>query len=915
MPLVLKDRVQETATANATDSFTLTGAVLGFQSFLEIGNGSDTYYSAFDFNGNWEVGLGNYTTAGPTLTRTTIYSSSNSNAAVTFPGTVNVFITYPSEKSVYQEADGIVAINTASFADGSAASPSITNTGDTNTGIFFPADNTTAFSANGVEAMRIGSTGTVGIGTAAAASRLTVGGDTRLAGDLLVDNNSQVGISSNISLYNFQPGRNTAVQIFNELESGFISFNGDEFGIFNNSNYMYMDVSSSLLFGTDGTERMRITPTGLVNISGLTASQPVFTDASNNLVSIATIPIANGGTNSSDTPTAGGIAYGTGTAYAITPAGTNGQVLTSTGSGVPTWTTPASSGVTSVSVVSANGLAGTVATATTTPAITLSTTITGVLKGDGTSISAAVSGVDFAPPTSTTNILKGAAGGGFAAAISGQDYCPATSGSSILYGNGAGGLNNVTIGTGLSFTTGTLSATNAGTVTSVGGTGTVSGISLSGTVTSSGNLTLGGTLDLSSPPAIGSTTANTGSFTTGAFSSVASFAAGSVSAPSITRTGDTNTGIFFPAADTIAFTEGGVEAMRITSDGNLGIGLTPAFNNRLAISSIYGPDYGGNQLAVYGQFVDPDGPASAGITLVADNTTLNFFASDSSSLTGLMNPGLRDMTFGTNNIERMRITSAGVVNITGLTASQAVLTDASKNLVSVATTGSGNIVRATRPTMSVTGAGFTLQDATDNTKQANFVLSSIPIATTYSYTLPNVTGTLAALNLAQTFTATQTFSGVTVSLGGVTTLGGAVTMNTTAGAISIGSGQTTGTLALGNTAQTGTITLGQSTVSQTTNIQAGATASGSTKTVNISTGGLAGSTTNTTIGSTAGTSTTTINSLLVQQTYTVANLPTGVAGARSFVTNALSPTFGSAVTGGGSVGVPVYHDGTSWKVG
>jgi hypothetical protein len=54
----------------------------------------------------------------------------------------------------------------------------------------------------------------------------------------------------------------------------------------------------------------------------------------------------------------------------------------------------------------------------------------------------------------------------------------------------------------------------AGTVTSVGGTGTVSGITLSGTVTTSGNLTLGGALDLSSPPAIGGTTPNTGRFTT-----------------------------------------------------------------------------------------------------------------------------------------------------------------------------------------------------------------------------------------------------------------------------------------------------------------------------------------------------------------------------------------------------------------
>jgi hypothetical protein len=54
----------------------------------------------------------------------------------------------------------------------------------------------------------------------------------------------------------------------------------------------------------------------------------------------------------------------------------------------------------------------------------------------------------------------------------------------------------------------------SGTVTSVSGTGTVNGLTLTGTVTSSGNLTLGGTLDLSSPPAIGGTTASTGRFTT-----------------------------------------------------------------------------------------------------------------------------------------------------------------------------------------------------------------------------------------------------------------------------------------------------------------------------------------------------------------------------------------------------------------
>jgi hypothetical protein len=57
--------------------------------------------------------------------------------------------------------------------------------------------------------------------------------------------------------------------------------------------------------------------------------------------------------------------------------------------------------------------------------------------------------------------------------------------------------------------------------------------------------------------------------------STATVGAGSNTAPSITTTGDTNTGIFFPAADTIAFSEGGVEAMRLDSAGNLGLGVTP----------------------------------------------------------------------------------------------------------------------------------------------------------------------------------------------------------------------------------------------------------------------------------------------------------------------------------------------------
>jgi hypothetical protein len=72
-------------------------------------------------------------------------------------------------------------------------------------------------------------------------------------------------------------------------------------------------------------------------------------------------------------------------------------------------------------------------------------------------------------------------------------------------------------------------------------------------------------------------------------------AAGTASLPVITTTGDTNTGIFFPAADTIAFAEGGTEAMRITSNGDVLVGTTSTYNG--AKFSVNQPT--GGQLAAY----------------------------------------------------------------------------------------------------------------------------------------------------------------------------------------------------------------------------------------------------------------------------------------------------------------------------
>jgi len=111
MALVLADRVQETTTTTGTGSVTLLGAVTGYQSFAVIGNTNTTYYTIADQGGaNWEVGIGTYSTTGPTLARTTVLASSNSGSLVSFTaGIKTVFVTYPSEKSVNLDASGNVS--------------------------------------------------------------------------------------------------------------------------------------------------------------------------------------------------------------------------------------------------------------------------------------------------------------------------------------------------------------------------------------------------------------------------------------------------------------------------------------------------------------------------------------------------------------------------------------------------------------------------------------------------------------------------------------------------------------------------------------------------------------------------------------------------------------------------------------
>mgnify|MGYP003667760861 CR=1 FL=1 len=108
MALVINDRVKVTSTSTGTGAIALGAAQTGFESFTAIGNNNTTYYTIFNQGTTeWEVGLGTLDATSANLTRTTVLSSSNSDAAVNFSaGNKDVFCTLPASKAVYLDADG-----------------------------------------------------------------------------------------------------------------------------------------------------------------------------------------------------------------------------------------------------------------------------------------------------------------------------------------------------------------------------------------------------------------------------------------------------------------------------------------------------------------------------------------------------------------------------------------------------------------------------------------------------------------------------------------------------------------------------------------------------------------------------------------------------------------------------------------
>ena len=144
MAFVLSDRIKETTTTTGTGTYTLGGAVSGFETFTaNLSNSDTTYYCCTDGT-DFEVGLGTFTSSGTTLARTTIISSSNSNNAVSWSsGSRDIFCTLPGSKAVFKDGSdningtfvgnitGNVTGNTSGTAATvtSAAQPNITSLG------------------------------------------------------------------------------------------------------------------------------------------------------------------------------------------------------------------------------------------------------------------------------------------------------------------------------------------------------------------------------------------------------------------------------------------------------------------------------------------------------------------------------------------------------------------------------------------------------------------------------------------------------------------------------------------------------------------------------------------------------------------------------------------------------------------
>ncbi len=337
--------------------------------------------------------------------------------------------------------------------------------------------------------------------------------------------------------------------------------------------------------------------------------------------------------------------------------------------------------VTDVSVVSANGFAGTVATSTTTPAITLSTTITGILSGNGTAISAASTTGSGAvvlqgTPTLTTPVIGAATGTSLQ--LSGLTA------SEILITDASKNLVSAAVATYPSLTELTylkgvtsaiqtqINAKGAGTVTAIGVT-TANGVSGSSSGGATPNLTI--TLGAITP-----TTVNGNTFTTGTYTITGTAAKTLTFTNSITLSGTDSTTMTFPTTSkTLAANDGSNWTFASQAIGDIVYASSTTAFTRLAAVAV------GSVLVSAGTGTAPAYSATPLVTSIdigATDTTISKSAAGVIAVEGVVIPSISSTNTLTNKRITRRVTTTNapgatpttntdnvdVMNFTGLNA-------------------------------------------------------------------------------------------------------------------------------------------------------------------------------------------------------------------------------------------------------
>ena len=514
MALVLKDRVKGWTDSYGEDNFVIFATTNGYQSFSVIGNGNQTYYTVFDpTNYDWEVGIGTYTAATTTLSRDTILSSSNNNLIVSFlPGTKELFVGYPAEKAVTLDTPQTITDKTLVNATVTSGTINNTTIGATTpaSGAFttLVASGASLTSVNAGVALLTSATITTLNATSVSIASANVG-NLQGVGASIGSINAGVAVVTNLTATGASVASiNAGVALFTNATTTTLNATGASIASANIGNLQFTAASiASINAGIAVITNLTATS---ASIASMNAGVALLTNATVTTLNATGASIASANIGNLQFTAASIASINAGVAVITNLTATGASIASANvGNAVITAATVTGASIASANLGTAVITTGTVTNLTATSASVASANAAVALVTTGTVTSLTSTGASIASANLGTAVITGLT----------------ATGASIASAN----IGNASITT-LSFTNASITSANIGT-------------------------------------AVITTLTATGASIASVNAGVAVLAAGTAALPSLTTTGDTNTGIYFPAADQVAVTTGGTVAAAFNSNG------------------------------------------------------------------------------------------------------------------------------------------------------------------------------------------------------------------------------------------------------------------------------------------------------------------------------------------------------------